>query len=720
MDTKDLQVNRTATERELSERLAQIRRLVNRPHLKGLSEAAQAIASGIRKEPRPQNCLIAERAIDGLRAAGAGFLAGDVRSALNACKLVDDSLSGKKEHNSRQDTGRDSVIASGKSGAGGVVRGVLVADQNEAAAAKRQGKRAILLKQDVTLFGHWVTELDGIIATLGGDTTHFVMQGMSDVGLPFIYGATPEQRLARAREMGEEVRLDATNGRVFAASALLEPGATESVEPGPGPVPTFADEFTNLDCRTWTHDWAIPMDARSVELCDLDNSGQKDVIVTTEGKEVFGFSRSGDLKFQMNLPAKSTLAKAVSQLKNGRVSLILTCDDGHFYCVAPQNRRIEWSIPLHAAKTVCVARVAETDKPIALLGGGDESRRGRILEVDGEGIIVNEIEVPRPVPPQFSWVRAIDMHTADHQILVVCGGYDGRIHYFRNRKLLWSTALGDRNWVRTIRFAQGLTELSILVGLKDGSLACLDAAGKQRWTVRLDGWVNQIQVLPVAWSPGWQVLTFQSGGKVQLLDGNGNLISDLPSEEQLWDGCIERAPDGSGDLWLCGGQRFVHFHLAETPGLQASSTMPIRDSQAFDYDIAISFTGDDRTLAEALARQLRERGVRIFYDAFSEAELWGKDLYVYLDNTFRKQARFCVLVISRHYAKKAWCRHELGSIFARAFEENREYILPIRLDETQIPGIRPTVGYLSFPSKSVSEIVELIVQKLGSGRQGST
>jgi hypothetical protein len=40
-----------------------------------------------------------------------------------------------------------------------------------------------------------------------------------------------------------------------------------------------------------------------------------------------------------------------------------------------------------------------------------------------------------------------------------------------------------------------------------------------------------------------------------------------------------------------------------------------------EFDIALSFAGEDRTHAEALAKLLKDRGVRVFYDEFFKATL---------------------------------------------------------------------------------------------------
>lgn len=132
----------------------------------------------------------------------------------------------------------------------------------------------------------------------------------------------------------------------------------------------------------------------------------------------------------------------------------------------------------------------------------------------------------------------------------------------------------------------------------------------------------------------------------------------------------------------------------------------------FKYSVALSFAGEDRVFAEQVAKCLKKNDIEVFFDEFEEEKLWGKDLYVYLDNIYRKEAKFCVMFLSKHYAKKLWTNHERESAQARAFQQNEEYILPIKLDDTEIPGIRPTTGYLDGRIKTPKEICDLILKKL--------
>ena len=68
----------------------------------------------------------------------------------------------------------------------------------------------------------------------------------------------------------------------------------------------------------------------------------------------------------------------------------------------------------------------------------------------------------------------------------------------------------------------------------------------------------------------------------------------------------------------------------------------------YPYDIAISYAGEDRDNAHALAEALRAHNVKVFYDRYEKATLWGKNLYNYLSDLYQNQARYCVMLLSEH------------------------------------------------------------------------
>jgi hypothetical protein len=138
-----------------------------------------------------------------------------------------------------------------------------------------------------------------------------------------------------------------------------------------------------------------------------------------------------------------------------------------------------------------------------------------------------------------------------------------------------------------------------------------------------------------------------------------------------------------------------------------------RKSKEFQYDVCLSFAGEDRVYVERVANCLTSKGIRVFYDKYERVELWGKDLYSHLDYVYRHAGKYCVVFVSKQYASKLWTNHERRSAQARAFSENREYILPARFDDTAIPGLPETVGYLDLRRMKPQKLATSIFEKLG-------
>jgi hypothetical protein len=131
-----------------------------------------------------------------------------------------------------------------------------------------------------------------------------------------------------------------------------------------------------------------------------------------------------------------------------------------------------------------------------------------------------------------------------------------------------------------------------------------------------------------------------------------------------------------------------------------------------EYDVCLSFAGEDRPYVEMVARGLKEQGLRVFYDQDEVVSLWGKDLAEHFDWVYRRSSRYCVMFISASYAEKAWTRHERRSALARSVVEDYEYILPARFDDTELPGLQPTRGYVDLREISPATLVEFVVEKV--------
>jgi len=135
----------------------------------------------------------------------------------------------------------------------------------------------------------------------------------------------------------------------------------------------------------------------------------------------------------------------------------------------------------------------------------------------------------------------------------------------------------------------------------------------------------------------------------------------------------------------------------------------------YTYDVALSYASENREYVEEVATFLKEFGVRVFYDKFEAVDTWGKDLYEYLNNVYKNKAKYTIIFASQHYVKKVWTDHERRAAQARALEESQEYILPVRFDDTEIPGLNNTVAYLDAREYLPKDISKFFLDKSGLG-----
>jgi hypothetical protein len=163
-----------------------------------------------------------------------------------------------------------------------------------------------------------------------------------------------------------------------------------------------------------------------------------------------------------------------------------------------------------------------------------------------------------------------------------------------------------------------------------------------------------------------------------------------------------------------------------TARLHGSARTPVRatapesaGSRAEPYfDVAISFAGEDRSVAEALAQGLRARSLRVFYDMFYQAELIGEDLAQLLARIYSRASLFCIVLISKHYPQKRWPQFELAQIQDGVIVRGGPSMVPVRIDETRVDGISATLGYIDLRLTDVDKAVDLIARKVDLKRSG--
>jgi tetratricopeptide (TPR) repeat protein len=133
------------------------------------------------------------------------------------------------------------------------------------------------------------------------------------------------------------------------------------------------------------------------------------------------------------------------------------------------------------------------------------------------------------------------------------------------------------------------------------------------------------------------------------------------------------------------------------------------------FDVALSFAGEDREVARLIASGLKDLGVKAFYDDDEQADLLGENLYEYLADLYSNRASYCIVIVSKDYVKKRWTRHEWRASQERALASIDEaYILPLRLDDAELPGLLSTVGFLDLRKVDVERAIQIIAMKIQS------
>ena len=140
----------------------------------------------------------------------------------------------------------------------------------------------------------------------------------------------------------------------------------------------------------------------------------------------------------------------------------------------------------------------------------------------------------------------------------------------------------------------------------------------------------------------------------------------------------------------------------------------------YKYDVALSFAGENRNFAEAVATALQAENVKVFYDEFNTADLWGEDLSVKLREIYFTDSRYCIMILSDYYVDKMWPNLERRNAIERLIQEvDGAYILPVRLDDfsDNVPGLPNTIAYLSVKSHESKKVVDSFLRKIGKNRQ---
>lgn len=135
-----------------------------------------------------------------------------------------------------------------------------------------------------------------------------------------------------------------------------------------------------------------------------------------------------------------------------------------------------------------------------------------------------------------------------------------------------------------------------------------------------------------------------------------------------------------------------------------------------EFDIAISFAGENRALAKHLAEQFATLDIPVFYDENFEANYLGMAWSKEFTRIFGSASRYVVCLLDKHHHEKIWPTFEREVFLPRVVKGE---VIPIYLDDTPIRGIPSDVVGIRFMDMSEGwqeradkEIVFKVIDKL--------
>jgi TIR domain-containing protein len=226
----------------------------------------------------------------------------------------------------------------------------------------------------------------------------------------------------------------------------------------------------------------------------------------------------------------------------------------------------------------------------------------------------------------------------------------------------------------------------------------------------------------VTWGPLLYACTRSWGGEqsshnLQIAD---RLIGSFDSIEVGWRGPSRSA--GRASSWASSLGLLNVYLLARdvsAAGLTATEYLSLmRSTQSRKrFDVVISFGGPDRSIAQEIRDVLVAAGLRVFFDTDFRPDLLGEDLTIFLQDVYFRRSRFAVAILSRSFLESEWAGNwEWKAVLARMNRQRQGYLLPYFLESVEVPGLNPTIGYLSADDVSPREFAEVVVGKITKGR----
>lgn len=118
-----------------------------------------------------------------------------------------------------------------------------------------------------------------------------------------------------------------------------------------------------------------------------------------------------------------------------------------------------------------------------------------------------------------------------------------------------------------------------------------------------------------------------------------------------------------------------------------------QEDHDYEFDFAISFAGENRLLAAFIAEQLSILDAHVFYDQNYESNFLGRAWGAEFLRIFGKDSRLVLCILDSKHLEKIWPTFERDCFTPRVKDAT---VIPIKLDETNFPGISEDIVSIYF------------------------
>ena len=123
-------------------------------------------------------------------------------------------------------------------------------------------------------------------------------------------------------------------------------------------------------------------------------------------------------------------------------------------------------------------------------------------------------------------------------------------------------------------------------------------------------------------------------------------------------------------------------------------SIPTNIEKSKSSTIFLCHSSHDKPFVRKLRDDLRSRGLKIWYD--EEQILAGNDFLDKIENGIA-ESKFVIVVLSNNFVKYGpFAKEELKSAFAKQIQINKTKVIPVLLDDCEIPFFLKTKAYADF------------------------